>query len=233
MKHQIRFGAKEINFTLSFSERRSLTIKVHPAMIVEVLAPIGTDQAKVYTKVKSKAPWILNQIEHFRSFKPGTPSRRFINGETHLYLGRQYRLKIVPDTTDQIKVYRGQMFINASDTAKPALEQQLDKWYKEQAKIVFGELVEEVLPRFKKYKVQQPVISIRKMSHRWGSCTASGKIILNIDLIKASKGCIEYVIVHELGHLVHHNHTKLFLHLLNKMSPDWKKWKDRLEYLMC
>lgn len=124
------------------------------------------------------------------------------------------------------------MFINASDTAKPALEQQLDKWYKEQAKIVFGELVEEVLPRFKKYKVQQPVISIRKMSHRWGSCTASGKIILNIDLIKASKGCIEYVIVHELGHLVHHNHTKLFLHLLNKMSPDWKKWKDRLEYLM-
>ncbi len=233
MKHQILFGAREINFTLSYSERSSLTIKVHPAMVVEVLAPIGTDQVKVYTKVRSKALWILKQIEYFRSFKPGTLSRRFINGETHLYLGRQYRLKIVPDTTDQIKVYRGQLFIFSSDTSKPALELQLDQWYKERAKIVFGEIVEEVLPKFKKYKVHQPVINIRKMSQRWGSCTPSGKIILNTEIIKAPKGCIEYVIVHELCHLVHHNHSKLFLNLLNRLLPDWKKWKDRLEYLMC
>ncbi len=68
------------------------------------------------------------------------------------------------------------------------------------------------------------------MSKRWGSCTPLGKIILNVELIKASKGCVEYVVTHELCHLVHHNHTKEFYNLLTRILPSWKKWKDKLEY---
>ena len=91
-------------------------------------------------------------------------------------------------------------------------------------------MVEEILPKFKKYKIQNPTLNIRPMSKRWGSCTPSGKIILNTELIKAPKGSIEYVIIHELTHLVHRNHTKSFFDLQNRIMPDWKKWKDRLEY---
>lgn len=233
MKKQIQFGSKNIAFTLSFVQRKSLTIKVHPDATVVVLAPIDADKKKVIEKVKSKAPWILKQIEQFNTYKPGTPLRRFINGETHLYLGRQYRLKIIADNVNAVKAYRGQLFIHTTNTNKDFVSKQLQQWYKEKAAIVFTEMLNEVLPKFKKYKVAQPVLSIRIMSKRWGSCTPSGKIILNTELIKAPKGSIEYVMIHELCHLVYHNHTKHFFDLQNRMLPDWKKWKARLEYSLA
>ena len=67
------------------------------------------------------------------------------------------------------------------------------------------------------------------MEKRWGSCTRNGKITLNPEMIKAPKACIEYVMVHELCHLVHHNHTRDFYDLQSRMFPDWQKWKDKLE----
>jgi predicted metal-dependent hydrolase len=76
-------------------------------------------------------------------------------------------------------------------------------------------------------------LTIRKMSKRWGSCTPGGRITLNLELIKAPKGSIEYVIIHELCHLVYHSHTKSFFDLQNHMLPDWKKWKNRLENLLA
>jgi hypothetical protein len=232
MQHQIRFGSRSIDFNLEYKERKSLGIRVHPDTKVEVLAPLSTQKNAIIEKVKSKAPWILKQIDHFNSFKPLTPARRFINSETHLYLGRQYRLKIVPDSENVIKAYRGQLWMHSHNLKHEALKEQLDAWYRQKAIIVFNELLEEILPKFKRYKIASPTLSIRTMSKRWGSCTSAGKIILNIELIKAPKGCIEYVIVHELCHLVHHNHTKAFQNLLIKVMPDWKKWKERLEYLL-
>lgn len=230
MQHQIKFGSRSIEFSLQYHKRKSLGIKVYPDNLVEVLAPLDAKEGRVLEKVRKKAPWILKQIDHFNSFKPSTPERRFINGETHLYLGRQYRLKIVPGDEDMVKAYRGQLWIYTQKPTPEALKKQLDKWYKQRATVVFNELLDEVLPKFKRYKLSTPVLSIRTMSKRWGSCTPTGKIILNTELIKAPKGCIEYVIIHELCHLVHHNHTKEFLSLLRRMSPDWQKWKDRLEY---
>ena len=233
MKRSLQYGTKEIVFTLAYQKRKSLGIKVHPDTTVHVLAPVDTNETDILKKVKAKAPWVLKQIDHFNSFRPATPPRRFINGETHLYLGRQYRLKIIPDTVNVIKAYRGQICIHSMDPAKDALEKQLQKWYRQRASIIFEEMLEEVLPKFKKYKIQKPTLVIRKMSKRWGSCTPARKIILNTELIKAPKGSIEYVIIHELTHLVHRNHTKPFFDLLSRIIPDWKKWKERLEYRLA
>ncbi len=184
----------------------------------------------ILKKIKAKAPWILKQIDHFNSYRPSTPPRRFVNGETHLYLGRQYRLKVIPDTTGVIKAWRGQLWIHAVNTSQEDLKKQLDEWYKQKAFIIFNQLLKEVLPKFNRYKISEPILTIRTMSKRWGSCTQAGKIILNTELIKASKGSIEYVIIHELCHLIHHNHTNAFKLLKTRMMPDWRKWKDRLEY---
>ncbi len=230
MDRNLIYGAKKIPFTLTYQNRKSLGIKVHPDTSVHVSAPEGTAEKEVMIKVKTKAPWIVKQIDRFNSFRPSTPPRRFINGETHLYLGRQYRLKIMPDTINIVKAYRGQIFMHSIDTSKDALEKQLQQWYRQRASIIFEEMLEDVLPKFRKYKIQNPTLVIRKMSKRWGSCTPGGKIILNTELIKAPKGSIEYVIVHELCHLVHRNHTKSFFDLLARILPDWEKWKNRLEY---
>lgn len=233
MQHQIKFGSQKIDFSLKYVKRKSLGIKVHPDTSVEVLAPIDAFENDVLKKMKAKAPWILKQQLSFHSFLPSTPPRKFVNGETHLYLGRQYRLKIVPASINIIKAYRGQLFIHTTNTSPETLEAQLHHWYRLRAIIIFDELLNEVFPKFKRYKIVKPTMSIRKMKKRWGSCTSAGKIILNTELIKAPKGSIEYVVIHELCHLVHRNHTKLFFNLLNRMLPDWKKWKERLEYSLA
>jgi predicted metal-dependent hydrolase len=229
----IQWGSEKFEFTLLRVIRKTITIKVHPNSSVEVLAPLNANEDEIIINVRRKAPWILKQIDYFNSYKPAIPERQFINGETHLYLGRQYRLKIIPDSENAVKAYRGQLWMHALNTNPNALKQQLDNWYKQKAAIVFNELLEEVLPKFNRYKINKPSLSIRYMSKRWGSCTSSGKIILNTELIKAPKGCIEYVIIHELCHLVHHNHTKAFQNLQSRILPDWKKWKDRLEHSLA
>jgi len=230
MKLHLKFGSRVIDFTLHYRDRKSLGIKVYPEGNVEVLAPANSKPEKVIEKVRQKAPWILKQVEHFNSYKPVTPERKFVNGETHLYLGRQYRLKIIPNDINEIKLYRGRLWLYTRNTKREAWKQQLDKWYKNKAVIVFNELMDEVLPGFNRYNIKRPALIIRHMDKRWGSCTAAGKIILNAELIKAHKGSIEYVIVHELSHLVYRNHTKAFLNLQSMVLPDWRKWKDRLEH---
>lgn len=229
-REEIKFGSRTINFTIQHLDRKTLGIKVHPRGQVEVQSPLDAEYTEVMERVRGKAPWILKQLDFFNTYRPATPSRKFVNGETHLYLGRQYRLKIVPDSENVIKAYRGQLWMHAVNRETESLRSQLDKWYKQRASIVFTDLLEEAMPKFRRYKIEIPALSIRFMKKRWGSCTPSGKIILNTELIKAPKGSIEYVIVHELSHLVHYNHTKAFQQLQARILPDWKKWKDRLEY---
>jgi predicted metal-dependent hydrolase len=105
-------------------------------------------------------------------------------------------------------------------------------WYRERAKIKFAEIAESIIQRFKKYNVELTSLYIQNMKNRWGSCTPKGKIILNTELIKAPKPCIEYVITHELCHLVHQRHTHAFYDLLTAEMPDWERWKNKLELLM-
>jgi predicted metal-dependent hydrolase len=186
---------------------------------------------KVKEKLRKKAPWIIRQQSFFLSFHPKTPARKFIGGETHLYLGRQYRLNIVKIKIESVKL-KGK-FIEVATTDKSRAKQLVSEWYLQNAKSKFQAIAQPLIDKFKKHNVQPSTIVLREMPTRWGSCTPKGKIILNPELIKAPKGCIEYVIIHELCHLVYRNHDTLFFDLQNIMMPDWKRWKDRLEYSLA
>lgn len=229
---EINYGSKRIEYTLSFATRKSLGIKVKPNGLVSVTAPTDASISDISKKVKSKANWILKQQVFFCSYKPFTPQRKYVNGETHLYLGRQYKLQIIEDTINEIKLYRGAMIMKTKKNQPEYLEKKLNDWYKEKAILLFDEMINSSLEKFHKYKIEKPVIEIRLMEKRWGSCSKFGKIIFNTELIKAPKGSIEYVIIHELCHLVHHNHNKLFYNLQETILPDWKKWKEKLEQIL-
>ena len=222
-----KFGSKEINYELTYQERKTLGIRVYPDCKVKVIAPNETSAVKLLTKLKEKAPWIIKQQLEFLSYHPLTPPRKYINGETHLYLGRQYKLRIETAPINEVKVYRGKLILNLRESASP--EHLLSEWYREKATIHFQDILNKVYPLFSKYNISLPELRIRYMPTRWGSCTPQGKVILNPDLVKAPKGSIEYVIIHELCHLVHHNHTRAFYELQDIIMPDWKKWKNRLE----
>ncbi|MFA5298888.1 MAG: SprT family zinc-dependent metalloprotease [Lutibacter sp.] len=228
----INYGSKSIAYKLSFATRKTLGIKVLPDGFVTAVAPNGASLVEINKKVKAKAKWILKQQAFFYNYMPKTQKRNFVSGETHLYLGRQYKLEICKDNFNEIKLYRGKMIITTKKINSEYLEKQLNKWYKEKAIVLFEELVLKALEKFAKYNLEKPEIEIRQMEKRWGSCTKSGKIILNTELVKAPKGSIEYVVIHELCHLVHHNHNKAFYELQEKIIPDWQKWKEKLEWVL-
>jgi predicted metal-dependent hydrolase len=231
MMHSIQFGSKEICFQLSYSNRKTLGITVTPDMDVLVKAPVDSALDKIIEKVKRKAPWIIKQRSFFLGFYPKTPARRYVSGETHLYLGRQYRLKVTIGIKNEVK-HRGS-FIEIITKDKANAEVQLKQWYRDKAKEKFAEIAEPLIEDFKKYRTEPKGLFIQDMPTRWGSCTPKGKIILNPELIKAPKHCIEYVIIHELCHLIHHDHTQKFIDLQTKEMPDWEKWKNKLEVLLA
>lgn len=227
MMDTIQFGSQSINFHLEYSDRKSLGITVTPEMDVLVRAPKNTPLEKIKEKIIKKAPWIIKQQGYFLSFQPKTSPRKYISGETHLYLGRQYRLQVQIGKEDSVKL-KGK-FIEVTARDKSSTKYLLDNWYLHHAKIKFHAIAAPLIDKFRKYKVEPSTIVLRNMPTRWGSCTPKGKIILNPELIKAPKGCIEYVIVHELCHLIHHDHTQKFLDLQSKEMRDWEKWKLKLE----
>lgn len=221
------FGSKEINYELTYQDRKTLGIRVYPNCKVRVIAPFDTSELKLKTKLKEKAPWIIKQQLEFLSYHPLTPPRKYINGETHLYLGRQYKLRIEKASTNEVKLFRGKLLILKKEHT--SAKNLLSEWYREKALIHFEETLKKTIPLFTKHNISKPELQIRQMQTRWGSCTPKGKVILNPELVKAPKGSIEYVIIHELCHLIHHNHTRAFYELQESIMPDWKKWKERLE----
>ena len=231
MRASIQFGSKQINYKVDYSERKSMGITVMPDLAVLVRAPVGTSYEKIKEKIRKTAPWIIKQQSFFLSFHPKTPARKFIGGETHLYMGRQYRLKIINCKSESVKL-KGQ-FIEVSTFEKSRVKKLLNDWFLQNAKKKLRNIAQPLILNFKKHKIEPDSIVLRDMPTRWGSCTPKGKIILNPELIKAPRGCIEYVIIHELCHLIHHDHTRKFIDLQTKEMPDWEKWKLKLEKLLA
>lgn len=231
MQEAIQFGSRTIDFRLEYSDRKSLGITVTPDMEVLVKAPADTTIEKIKEKIRKKAPWIIKQQSFFLSFQPKTPKRKYVSGETHLYLGRQYRLLVKIENGNSVKL-KGK-FIEVLTENKTKVKDLVQNWYLQHARMKFHLIAEPLIDKFKKYKVEPSSIVLREMPTRWGSCTPKGKIILNPELIKAPKGCIEYVIIHELCHLIHQDHTQRFIDLQTKEMKDWEKWKMKLEKLLA
>ena len=133
---------------------------------------------------------------------------------------------------EKVKIYCGKMIVYTNNSAPQNIEKIITKFYKKQAELVFTEIFNNCLKLHKQFVIRNSKFIIRNFKMRWGSCTKAGKIILNTALIKAPKASIEYVIIHELCHLIHYNHNKDFYALQNKLYPNWEKWKEKLELLL-
>lgn len=232
--NSIKYGNTIIDFKLVFKDRKTLGICVMPDQSVLVQAPLESPVESIISKIKKRAPWILKQQSYFLSFHPLTPPRRYIGGETHLYLGRQYRLKVIENSKNKVRLIGKFLEVYTEDKKDiQKTKEQVTAWYMDHARNKISEYVSYWVTRFTKYNVKPKQILFKKMTKRWGSCTPNGIITLNTELIKAPKGCIEYVIVHELCHLVFPNHSKSFLKIQTVEMPDWEKWKNRLEKFMA
>ena len=235
MPHEIVYGTSVIRYTISRADRKTLAIEVHPDLSVNVVAPLKATLVAIEEKIIHRASWIRKQQYYFEQFLPHTPKREYVSGESHYYLGRKYLLRVRKSAVDTVKIKGGELVVtmpNPSDTMQ--VKKLITQWYHHQAVKKFESALSNALTTHFRNKVaERPQLIIRKMSRRWGSYTSHGKITLNPEIIRAPSRCIDYVVIHELCHSVHYNHSTSFYHLQDTLMPDWPKWKQRLERVMA
>lgn len=214
--------------------RRTLGIEVHPDGRVLVLAPSGCSDATIEEKLRLRAGWVSRQLETFSRYERHTAPRQYLSGESHRYLGRQYRLRVKANDPEarqeQVKLTRGEMWVVGPGNLPPLkVKALLRRWYLGRAHDVFDAVLTDAFDTFQRLGHEKPRIVVREMRSRWGSLSPNGQMTLNSRLVKAPRPCVEYVIVHELCHLVHHRHDADFFRLLSRLMPDWMRRKQRLE----
>ena len=224
------YGRSTIEYELLYEDRQNLSITVRPDKSVVVKAPNKSKLEEIQNKLQNKGQWIQKQINYFDKFHPIQPERQYVSGETHYYLGRQYRLRIRKGKEESVKLVGRFFIVNTLSPDDPDhLKLLMMQWYADHTKMLLDRraslFAEKILGR----DFESIQIKYKYMKHRWGSCDPRSSITFNIELVKTPIQCIDYVIVHELCHLIHSNHDKAFYRLMQKSIPDWRKRKEKLE----
>lgn len=210
----------ELRYTVKRSaKRKRLTITVERDRSVVVHAPAAAPDEAIERAVEAKRKWIYEKTRHGRKYRelPHPPGKELVNGESALYLGRSYRIELVEEGAGEI-TFNQRFFIPASLASgkQPAMRD----WYVARAK-------ERILPRVERHArnlgVHYGRVRIVDSPYRWGSCTARGDVSFNWRLIKAPMFVIDYVIVHELAHLMEPNHTARFWGIVRTHAPGMER----------
>ncbi|MBB4955940.1 putative metal-dependent hydrolase [Agrobacterium vitis] len=227
---EICWGERRITAELTRTVRRTLRIDVRPTGEVTVFAPAGEGIEQIRTRAHRKGAWIFAQIDTIAQRPKVTPERRYISGETHLLLGRQYRLSVEKSDDPHVRIDGGRMVIAArTPDDQPHCRRLLQTFYRLRAREVLRQRFEIVLEPFICKGLRRPSLVIRPMAKRWGSYTPSGRVLLNIDLVRARLRLIDYVICHELAHAFYPDHGDGWRALLETVMHDWKERKEELE----
>jgi predicted metal-dependent hydrolase len=226
---EIAHTFNDINYSVVFSRRRSIGISVSPDKGVVIRAPFRTSSETIKGIVLSKASWIKKHQRRFLKLDRSAAPINYSDGSTHLFIGNLFNLKIVKSGKIFVKRIDDFIEIGHSDTADTeSIKKIMYRWYKDEATLFFSIKLKEVLSRCESYNFKPTSLVVRTMKRRWGSCSVNGKITLSTELIKMTEPCIEYVIIHELCHLKHHNHGKEFYALMSEIEPDWKIFRRQL-----
>ncbi len=214
----------ELNYTIRRSKRRKqLTITIERDRSVVVLAPETASDDVIHAIVESKRQWIHEKINHEQKYKePHPPGKELVNGESALYLGRQYQIEIDHSGASDIR-FEHRFFVPAYFAGEQ--KNVLRSWYLNRA----NEIIPARATRFaNSLGVQFAKAKLMDSRYRWGSCTTKNNINFNWRLIKAPMYVVDYVIIHELAHLMEANHTPRFWNIVRAQSPKMDKAKQWL-----
>jgi predicted metal-dependent hydrolase len=212
-------------------KRRTLAIQVEPDLTLSVRAPVDCPDERIASAVAERRAWIDRQRSYFRQYPPLPTPSRYRSGETCYHLGRQYRLRIIERMPSTMVGIVGEYLevLLAGPASPAAAERAMKAWYRTEAKRVFEMALERAWKLAKKYGASAPMLRLREMPGRWGSCSAEGTITLHPALVRVPIHCVRYVVMHEICHLLRHDHGLEFRRLLNRVCPDWRESKRVLE----
>lgn len=217
-----------IDVDVVYKEIKNLHIGVYPPMgRVRVAAPEQLDDDQVRLAVVNRLPWIKRQRDRLRAAQRQT-MREMVTGESHHVWGSRLRLKVIerPGRAHlEVDGDRLLLYVSEGSTTKRRRE-LLDRWYRAQLRQALPAVIAKWEP---KLGVTVPKWSIRRMKTKWGSCNReSGHIWFNVELAKKPPDTVEYLVVHEMTHLLERGHGERFVSLLDKAMPDWRARRDRL-----
>jgi len=230
------YGRTRIAYTICRKNtRRTIAITVHPDRSVTVSAPKGTRRTRIAAEVRRKAAWILKQQDWLRRHYPRRP-REFVSGESFLYLGRQYHLRVCRQSAprdSRVSLARGMFCVQlpvdvAGDDTPAAVRRRLVRWYRQHAQDYVARVCQTTAPRL---GVTYQSVRILDMKTRWGSGSPDGLLRFNWRVVMAPRALVEYVVAHELCHLRHSAHSPAFWRLLVQLMPDYEDRRQRLAIL--
>ena len=217
-----------IDVDVIFKDIKNLHIGVYPPMgRVRVAAPEQLNDDQVRLAVVQRLPWIRRQREQLQAAQRQS-IREMVTGESHYIWGSRYRLKIIERSgRPHIEIDGDRLLLYVSEgTSTERRRELLDRWYREQLRRAIPDVLGKWEP---KVAVTVPKWSIRRMKTKWGSCNReTGHIRFNVELAKKHPECLEYVVVHEMTHLLERGHGERFTELMDKVLPDWRARRDRL-----
>jgi predicted metal-dependent hydrolase len=229
---RVRYGDTVIPYRVLRLEKSPprVRVQVEPDGRVVVQAPADASDATISAVVKRRSRWIHEHMRLIADRKALQSKRDWVSGESHRYLGRRYMLKVRVDPADRERVVLagGQLRVAVAAHDPQRVRRLVHDWYRERADAWLRNRVSELaaqLPWVRK----APSVAIRQMKSRWGSCSPAGRLTLNPVLVRAPREAVDYVIVHELCHLRHHNHSRSFYLLLTRHAPGWEHVKKRLD----
>jgi predicted metal-dependent hydrolase len=230
MTETVMLGTERVTFALFRSDRRTLGITVNPDSSLSVTAPHSASEEAILERLQRRGPWILRTRRAFDLLRPRTPPRQYVSGETHWFLGREYRLLVEPDRPVGVELTATHLLVGGIDPDEHSrVRNRVQNWYQREGRAVMSARYSDLLRKFP-CPDGRPRLIVRPMEKRWGSLTPGGlALILNRRLAEVDVRVIDYVIVHELCHLVHPDHSAAFLKLLAERMPDWAARKDKLE----
>lgn len=230
----IRYGDQEVSCLVRQTAAVTGRIRIHvyPNGDVEIEAPEDKEADQIRAAAQRRARWIFQHRTAAIAAQRMALPREYVSGETHFYLGRRHKLIVHESNAQpsQVKLLRGKLEVTLPVVDKAAVRRRLNAWYSERAAEYLSEKLSEISERLS-WTNASPPFKLMRMRTQWGSCSPEGLVYLNPALIKAPRHCIEYVIIHELCHLVEHNHSKRFFDLLFKQMPAWENAKHELDSL--
>lgn len=219
----------QINYNIVYSSRRTLAISILRDASVIIRAPFRTSEKTIEKLVSDKRGWIIKHTENIRNKNAGIPCRKYVDGEKHLFMGNELTLRIAESKKSYCIFSDGTIELGTESPGNPiTVKHILYQGYRKEANKIFSGALKTILMEKESYGFKVSKLNIRTMKSRWGSCSGKGVITLSTELIKLNPRFLDYVILHELCHLKHHNHGPGFYELLSVICPGWKEVRKEL-----
>ena len=223
----VAWGGTLLPYAIRRSARRKKTVTVDPVGGVVLLAPEHLGPDELDGIVSRKAEWIVQRLRQAKSHGPPPSPREFVSGESVLYLGRHYRLKVQPHASGEAKLRGGWLHVPAPEEARQSAQVRdaVIAWFRRHAA---RRLPERVVAWRAKADAQMPPVIVSNQQKRWGSCDRNGTIRLNWRIIQAPMRLVDYVVVHELVHLRHRGHGREYWQAVGRVMPDYERRREDL-----